>query len=168
MDTLLNPDIGLLIWTIISFLLLVALLRIFAWGPLLGAVEEREHRLQNEREAAEGARQAAEKLKAELDQQLALIQARTQEALSQAMQQGAKTRDEIVRAAQDEAKALLEKSRRQLEEEKERLVRELRKDVSELSVRAAERLIKKSVDAGVQKSVLDDFLGELGGKGGRG
>jgi F-type H+-transporting ATPase subunit b len=124
--------------------------------------------LRAEREAAEGARLSAERLKAELDQQLAQIQAKTQEALSQALQQGAKTRDEIIRAAQEEAKATLEKSRRQLEDEKERLIRELRKDVSDLSVRAAERLIGKSVDEGVQKKVMDDFFAELGTKGARG
>jgi F-type H+-transporting ATPase subunit b len=161
MDTLLNPDIGLLLWTIISFLILVVLLKLFAWGPLLGAVEEREKRLKAERDAAEAARLSAEKLKAELDQQLAQIQAKTQEALNQAMQAGAKAREEIIHAAQTEAKAALEKNRRQLQDEKEKLVKELRSEVADLSVQAAEKMIKKSVDDKVQKDVLDTFFAEL-------
>ncbi len=162
MEKLLSPDIGLSIWTVIAFLLLVVVLGKAAWGPIIEALEEREHRLKAEREAAEAARKSAEELKAALDKELARIQLKAQEAIAQALKDGAKAKDDIVRQAQEEAKAIADKTRKALEDDKNRLVGELRREVAGLSVMAAEKLIRKSVDSGVQKSVLDDFLTDLG------
>ena len=50
MDKLLNPDTGLMIWVIVTFLCLVAILKMFAWGPLLGAIEAREGRIKADRD----------------------------------------------------------------------------------------------------------------------
>ena len=161
MEKLLSPDIGLSIWTMITFLLLVFILSKTAWKPLISALEERESRLKAEREAAEAARRSAESLKEDLDRELARIQARVQEAMAAALRDGQKTKDGILKAAQEEAKVLLEKSRRQLEDEKERLIRELRGEVAGLSVLAAEKLLKATIDASAQKRLLEDFYREL-------
>ena len=164
MDTLLNPDKGLIIWTIISFLVLVAILKTFAWGPLLHAIEEREAAMRREREQAEKARQEAERIQQEMAAQLAGIEAKAKELLSQAGKEGEVLRAKLKATAEEEVKALTEKTRAQLEEEKRRLVGELRKEVASLSVLAAERLIHKSIDAGVQKSVMDEFIKDLSSK----
>jgi len=167
MEKLLSPDTGLMVWTIVTFLLTVMVLAKTAWKPLIGALEEREKRLKEEREAAEAARRSAERLKAELDVELARIEARAQEALHQGTLAGQKVRDEILRAAQEDAKAVLEKTRAQLEDEKDRLVRDLRKDVADLSVRAAERLLRRAMDPSAQQRLLDDFFMELEGRKGK-
>ena len=170
MDSLLNPDPGLYIWTIVSFLVLVGLLKVFAWGPLLRAVEEREHAMRRERELAEAARQEAEDIQRRLSEKLEGVSAQAQEILSQAGREGSALRERLKKDAEEEAKRLLEKSREQLAEEKARLVLELRKEVAALSVQAAERLLQKSVDPGVRKETLDQFLKEIearGAKGGR-
>ena len=65
MDKLLTPDTGLMIWVIITFLCLVAILKLFAWGPLLGAIEAREGRIRADREGAEKARSEAERIQKE-------------------------------------------------------------------------------------------------------
>jgi len=161
MEKLLSPDIGLSVWTIITFLLLVLVLSKTAWKPLITALEEREGRIQAEREAAESARKAAQALKEDLDRELSRIAQRAQEALAQAMQQGHKTRDDILRAAQEEAKALLDKTRRQMEDDKDRLVKELRAQVAELSVLAAEKILRSSIDAAAQKRLLEEFFKEI-------
>ncbi|HVE13244.1 MAG TPA: F0F1 ATP synthase subunit B [Elusimicrobiota bacterium] len=164
MDTLLNPESGLIIWTIISFLVLVGILKAFAWGPLLHAIEAREEGMRREREAAEKARQEAERIQKELADQFAAIDAKGKELLSQAGKEGEALRAKIRAVAEEEAQAISEKTRAQLEEEKRRLIAELRKEVAGLSVLAAERLIHKSIDAGVKKSVMDEFLKDLSAK----
>lgn len=161
MDKLLSPDIGLSIWTLFTFLLLVVILSKTAWKPLITALEQREQRIQSEKDAAEAARKAAESLKEDLERELARIAARTQEAIAEAARQGQKTKDELLRGAQDEAKSLLDKTRRQLEDEKERLVRELRAQVADLSVLAAERILKAAMDLPAQKRLLEDFFKDL-------
>ncbi|MEE8424532.1 MAG: F0F1 ATP synthase subunit B, partial [Elusimicrobiota bacterium] len=84
MDTLLNPDIGLVIWTIASFLILVTLLRVLAWKPLLGAIEARESRMREEREKAELARREAERIQQDLESRLSGIEEDAKKAIAEA------------------------------------------------------------------------------------
>ena len=161
MDSLLSPDPGLYIWTVVSFLVLVGLLKAFAWGPLLRAVEEREHAMRRERELAEAARQEAEDIRRRLSEQLEGVGAQAQEILSQAGREGSALRERFKKEAEEESRRLLQKSREQLSEEKARLVLELRREVAALSVEAAERLLKKSVDQRVREETLTQFLREV-------
>lgn len=164
MDALLNPDTGLIIWTIMSFLILVGLLKAFAWGPLLHSIEAREAKMREERERAEKARSEAERIQGELEARLAKAADEARSVLAQAGKDGEALRATLKTSAEAEAKALLEKARAQLDEDRRRIVAELRHEVAALSVLAAERLVKKSVDQGVQKAVLDQFFGELAEK----
>lgn len=161
MDKLLSPDSGLLIWTVVTFLCLVFILKKVAWGPLLQAIEEREARLKAEREAAEAARASAEKIKAELEAQLSGAQAKARELVAQATKDSEALKAQLKSAAESDAQKIRDKTMAELGEEKDRLVRELRKEVAGLSIMAAERLIRKSVDEGVQKTVLEGFYKDL-------
>jgi len=168
MDTLLTPNYGLIIWTIVSFAVLVGLLGALAWTPLIGMIEEREARMRGAGEAAERARQEAERLRAELEARLAHGEAEMKEMLSRAQRDGEAMKSELKKEAEGESRRLMERTRLQLEEEQRRLVAELRREVASLSVEAAERLMRKSVDPGVHKGVLEEFFRELDRKGGRG
>lgn len=166
MDALLNPDKGLILWTIMSFLILVGLMKAFAWGPLLHAIEEREAKMREEREKAEAARKDAERIQRELEARLASAADEARAVIAKAGQEGEALRGRLKADAEGEAKALLEKTRAQLDEDKRRIVSDLRKEVAELSLAAAERLVKKSVDTGTQKAVMDQFFTDLAaGKG---
>jgi F-type H+-transporting ATPase subunit b len=164
MDKLLNPDTGLLIWTIVTFLALVAILKFAAWGPLLHAIEEREARLKADREGAEAARKAAEKIQKELEAQMADVSAKSRELLSQAQKDSDMLRSKLKAEAEADSAKIREKTMTELAEEKDRLVRDLRKEVAGLSLIAAERLMRKSVDDGVQKTVLEGFYKDLDAK----
>lgn len=162
MDTLLNPDPGLYIWTILSFLVFVGLLKVFAWGPLLKAVDARDAALRRERELAEAARKEAERLRGDVASQLQGIEERGRRMLAEVVREGEALRAKLRGTGELEARALIEKAREQLGQEKERLSSELRREVGALSVQAAERLMRKSIDADVRKKVLDEFMGEIG------
>jgi F-type H+-transporting ATPase subunit b len=161
MDRLLSPDTGLIIWTVVTFLILVVVLKKFAWGPLIAAIEDREAKLKADRDAAQTARGASEQLKAELESEIAALEARGREVLSRAAKEGEELRLKLQAAASAEARKIKEKALAELVEEKERLVGELRREVADLSVLAAGKLLQKSVDAGVERKVLDSFFAEL-------
>ncbi|MFH2202841.1 MAG: F0F1 ATP synthase subunit B [Elusimicrobiota bacterium] len=161
LDKLLDPHAGLMIWTIISFLVLVLLMKVFAWDAILGIIEAREKGLRDEREKAEEARAGAQQIQRELEERLANAQGEVKEIIAQANRDGEVVRTRLKSEAEKESKGLLDKTRAQLQEEKDRLVGELRSEVAALSVLAAERLIKKSVDEGVRKNVLDGFYKDL-------
>ncbi|MBI3288677.1 MAG: F0F1 ATP synthase subunit B [Elusimicrobia bacterium] len=161
MDKLLNPDTGLMIWTIVTFFSLVAILKMFAWGPLLKAIDDREARLKADREAAEKARCEAERIQKELEAQMSGVQAKSKELLAAAAKDGEALRAKLKAEAEADAQAIKIKTAGELAAEKDRLVSDLRKEVAQLSVLAAEKLLRKSVDDGVQKSVLEGFFKDL-------
>lgn len=164
MDRLLNPDTGLMIWTIVTFLGLVVVLKKLAWGPLLAAIEERDDRIKTDLEQSQKARTEAERIKGELESKMADLQNKSRELLAQAQKDAEALRSQLKASAEADSQKIREKTMQELGEEKERLVRDLRKEVAGLSVLAAERLLRKSVDDGVQKSVLDGFFKDLESK----
>lgn len=161
MDKLFTPDAGLMVWTVLTFLLLLAVLGKFGWKPMIDAIEDRERRLHEERKAAEAARTEAQRIQADMETKLAGLDAKSKEILAIASKNAEALRAKHTAEAQEEAKRITDKARAELEEEKRRLVHELRKEVASLSVLAAEKLLRKSVDEGVQKNVLDSFFKEL-------
>ena len=161
MDKLLSPDTGLMIWVIVTFLCLVAILKLFAWGPLLGAIEAREGRIKADREGAERARAEAERIQKELESQIAGVQSKAKEMLAAATKDGEALRAKLKKEAEADAQAIKDKTMADLATEKNRLVGELRKETADIAVKAAEKLMRKTVDAGVQKTVLDGFFKDL-------
>ena len=161
MGKLVEPDFGLIVWTIVTFLGLVFILAKAAWGPLISAIEEREAKMKGDLEGAKAARDEAEKIRQQLASEIAGLQAKSRELLAQAGKDGEALRAKLQAAAEADARKIKDKTMAELADEKERLVRDLRKEVANLSVTAAERLMRKSVDEGVQKSVLDSFFKEL-------
>ncbi|MFI5347627.1 MAG: F0F1 ATP synthase subunit B [Elusimicrobiota bacterium] len=161
MDQLIVPDTGLMFWTIVTFLCLVFILKKMAWGPLLHSIEAREGRIKADREGAEKARAEAERIQKEFEAHMAGAQAKSKEMLAAALKDGEALRAKLKAEAEADALAIKTKTTADLAAEKNRLVGELRKEVVSLSVLAAEKLMRKTVDAGVQKTVLDGFFKDL-------
>lgn len=161
MEKLFTPHLGLMVWTVVTFVLLVLVLAKFGWRPLIQGLEEREDFLRREREGAEEARKAAESLKAAYDRQLADAASKVQALARQAESDARARKEELLKTAQDEAARLVEKTRQQLAEEQRRLVAELRGEVASLAVGAAEKLLRKSVDKSVQDKALAEASADL-------
>lgn len=161
MENLLTPNPGLIIWTWVTFLILVFVLGKTAWKPLLKVLEERENKIKDDLAAAAKAKDEMERMKAQFDSERLEAEAKTQSLLNQARDEAGKVRDEIVKTAQAEAKNLLEKTKKQLEEEKERLSKELRNEVAGISLAAAEKILKKNLDQKSNEKLVEEFLENL-------
>ncbi len=161
MEYLLTPDKGLIIWTIVTFACLVLLLSKVAWKPLLKALADREEGIRKAIADATGARQSAETLRGQYEQNLAQAQAKIQDMLKQAETDALKVREKLMKQAEEEAHRLSEQSRRQLAEDKEKLSRELRQEVASLSVKAAEKLLRHAMNAKEQEALVQEFLKDL-------
>lgn len=161
MENLLTPDKGLMIWTIVTFIALVLVLGKFAWKPLLQALKEREDGIRRAINEAQGARQTADHLKAQYEQELAQGQEKVNALLKQAQGEAQKLREQMLKDAEADARRLSEQTKRQLEEEKAKLSRELRQEVAGLSVMAAEKLLRHSINAKEQDALLAEFFKDL-------
>lgn len=152
---------GLMIWTIVVFLLLLAILRKFAWPAILGAVEAREQALERqlaeaERDRAEAAALLAEhkKLVAEARNQAhaIIVEARTAAEKERALAA------ERTKAEQDE---LLARARREIAAEQERAIAELRREAVDLSLAAASKLIGERLSAETDRRLVQEYLATL-------
>ena len=165
MDKLLNPDTGLMVWTIVTFFVLVILLGKVAWRPLLQALKDREDGIRRAIDDASQARASAEQLKAQYEDELKRSQEKAQAMLTQSQAEGQKIRERLIKEAEAEAQRLSEQTRRQLADEKEKLARELRREVASLSVRVAEKLLRHTVNVKEQETLVQQFIKDIDKEG---
>jgi len=161
MERLLQPDIGLIICTAITFLVLVAVLSKVAWRPLLAALKAREEGIRRAIEDAQSARSSAEQLKAQYERELAQGQDKAQAMIAQTTADAIKIRERLLKEAEEEAQRISAANRRQMEKEKANVLRDLRKEVAGLSVLAAEKLVRHSMNQKTQDELLKSFFDDL-------
>ena len=158
---LLTPDIGLLFWQLVVFLLLFFLLSRFAWKPITQSLKEREHDIQSALDMAEKTRVEMAKLQA--DNQKLLAEARAER---DAILRGAKeTADRVVAEAQnkatEESKRILEKAREELQSERQAMVAQVKHEVIDLSLDIAERVLRKELsDKKSQEELVKSLVAE--------
>ena len=161
MEHLLQPDSGLILWTIIIFLGLVFVLKKYTWKPLIDALNGREAGIRKAIDDAQQAQQTAESLKAQYEKHLAEGQSKVDAMLKQAETDAQKLRERLMHEAEEEARRLSEQSRRQLADDKEKLARELRQEAAALSVKVAEKLLKHSITSKDQDALVQGFFKDL-------
>jgi F-type H+-transporting ATPase subunit b len=152
---------GLMIWTIVCFLIALYVLKRYAFGPIQAQIDERRKRISQAVEEADNARSEAREL---LEQHRALIgQAKSESAeiLAEARKvsdaQMARVRDE----AEVERQRRLEETRKQIDAETARAIDQIRSEVADLTVEATERVVGKVLDAEDQRRLIDEAISEL-------
>ncbi len=162
-NPLLSMQPGLLIWTAVTFLVTFLLLRKFAWGPILGAIDEREGRIRDSLEQAERAKADAKKAIAENRAAMDASLRKSQELVARAKQDAERVRSQAREDAREEARKIVEQGRRQLEAERVAAIADLRREAAGLAIRAAEHLLKKELDDKDNRQLVKAFLDRLPG-----
>jgi F-type H+-transporting ATPase subunit b len=152
---------GLMLWTVFIFLLLLLILKKFAWPAILGAVEAREQAL--ERQLAEAARdrEQAAALLAEHQKLVGEAKAQAHALIVEARNAAEKDRAHAVEKTKQEQQELLAQARREIGAERERAIAELRREAVDLSLAAASKLIEKRLDGDTDRKLVVDFLATL-------
>ena len=158
---LLDPHVGLIIWTIITFLVVLFVLKKFAWPQLLAALDEREKRISDAIAAAEQASQEAEEVLREHQQKLAAADEEARKIVAEAREAGANVRQTIVSQAREEAERMLDQARTSIESEKRAAIAELRRETAHLAVQAAGALIDANLDDEKNRGLVDDFIARI-------
>lgn len=156
---------GVSAWTVVIFLLLLAVLMKFAFPAILGYAEAREQRIQNALDEARRMREEAESL---LEQQRqALVQARqeAQGIIADAKMAGERVREDVLARARAEQEDLLARARRDIERERDQALEALRREAVDIALAAAGRLIGERMDAATDRKVVTDYLAAVGGSG---
>ena len=155
---LFDVNLGLSLWTVVIFLLLVGLLRKYAWGPILEQVEAREKRIQAALDDSAASRQEAASLLEEHKAQLADARRQASEIIAEGKAAGERVRKEIEEKARGEAQSIVESARREIEREKDQALAELRKETVDLAIAAASRLMDERLDSDRDRQLVIEYL----------
>lgn len=156
---LITPDVGLLFWTLVSFIILYLILRKFAWGPILGAVKEREESIKAALDAADNAKKEMENLKADNEKILNEAKTEREAMLKEAREMKSKLISDAENEAKVKAKTMVEAAKTAIQNEKNSAMNELRNTVVDLSVGIAEKLISEELaDKDKQLKMIEEIL----------
>ena len=159
---LLKPAIGLLFWMIVTFGIVLFLLKKFAWKPILTFLSEREQSIQNALDAAKKAKE-----------EMASLQANNEKILNQAklerdqlLKEGREMKDSIIAEAKTkasgEAEKILASARENIQNEKMAAVTELKNQVAKLSIEIAEKILREELSsADKQKALVKTLLEDV-------
>jgi F-type H+-transporting ATPase subunit b len=152
---------GLMVWTVFIFLLLLFVLRRFAWPQILGAVEARERRLEEQIAEAERNRTESARLLEEQRKLLADARQSAHSIVTEAKSMAEKERTAALEKARHEQEELVARARREIAAERERAVAELRREAVELSLAAASKVIGERLSSDTDRRIVEEYLANL-------
>ena len=160
-NPLVQPDPGLFIWTIVTFVVLVSLLAKFAWGPLLSALESRRELIAKSLEDADRAKVELERLQQESAQILRKARMEAEAVITQSRSDAEKLRDQLKQQAKEEADNILRNAQQQIQLQTREALRQIRHEVADLSVGIASKLLERNVSNEDNKRLIDQTLKEI-------
>ena len=160
-NPLVQPDPGLFIWTILTFLVLLWLLAKFAWRPLLQALETRAHSIRQALDDARQAKQELERLHGESAKLLAQARAESAEIISRSRSDAERFREELKEKARGEAAALVRNAERQIELETTRAVQQIRQEAIDISIDIASKLLQRNVSKEDNERLIEETFKQL-------
>jgi F-type H+-transporting ATPase subunit b len=158
---LVSPNVGLMIWTFLAFIVALLVLRKYAWPAITEALDKRQRAIEESIETAERARTDAAALLEEYRARLREARAQADEIVTRARKAGEVHERESLEDAKRRREELLEQTRRDIQAETRRAIQEIRREVADLTVLATEKVTRKTLDAQDQLRLVEDALGEL-------
>ncbi len=157
----LTPEIQVLIWSVVVFFTLLALLWRFAWGPIMHALEQREQNIQNKIDTAEKRFREAEAKALEFDEKLNSAKDKVAELITQGKRDADKLREELMAQTNRESAQALERAKSEIELAKRAAVQELRDRVVDLAAEMSARVIEREVKPEDHRRFMQDAIGRL-------
>ncbi len=154
-----NP--GLIIWTLITFAILLFVLGKFAWKPILQALHSREQEIADSIKKAEDARKDAEKMLAENKAMIAKANEETARLIAEGRAMAEQVKNDIIVKANESAKTMMAQAKDEIVREKEAALTQLRSEVADLAISVAEKIVDESLDGAKQKKFVDKVLQQM-------
>ncbi len=162
LGSLIEPGLGLIVWTTITFVLLIVILAKFAWKPILNAVKERETSIENALQSAEKAKLEMAELKAGNEKILNEARAERDALLKEARDLKEGIISEAKTKATKEAERILQGAREQIINEKNAAITDLKNQVATLSIDIAEKILKTELSNDEkQKALVGNLMKDL-------
>lgn len=158
---LVEPGVGLMLWTLLVFLLSMWLLAKFAWPQITNALDKRQRAIEESIEVAEKTRADARAVLEEYRERLREARAQADEIVARARKAGEVHERETLEVARGKREELLAQTRRDIEAETRRAIQEIRAEVADLTVQATEKVTRRTLSEEDQRRLVDEALREL-------
>ena len=153
-----NLEFGQIITQAIAFVLVVLILRKFAWKPLLLVLEQRKEKIQSEFDRIEAQKQKVQTLTEEYQEKLKGIEAEARTRIQEAVNEGRKISQEIQAEARAQSKEILSKAQGDVEREVAKAKQQLKNDIVNLVISATEKIVQEKLDQEKHKKLIADFV----------
>ena len=158
---LVSPDVGLMIWTLVVFILAMYILSKVAFPRIAEALDKRQKAIEDSIDTAERTRVEAEKLLQEYRERLAEARGQADDIVARARKTAENNEAESVAEAKRKREEMMAQTRRDIEQETRRAIQEIRNEVADLTVLATEKVTRKSLTEADQKKLVEEALSEL-------
>ncbi len=160
-NPLVQPDPGLFIWTILTFLVLLGLLAKFAWRPLLQALESRQESIRQSLDDARQAKQDLERLHQESAQIIRQARVEADGIITRSRADAERLREEMKQKARAEADTIVKSAERQIQLETTRALQQIRTEAVDLSVMIASKIIQRNLSKEDNERLIDEALRQV-------
>ena len=160
-NPLVQVDPGLFIWTIVTFLVLLALLAKFAWNPLLEALETRQNAIRKSLDDAQQAKVELERVNVESGHIVQRARVDAEAIISQSRTDGDRLREEIRAKARSEADHIVKNAERQIQLETSRALEQIRREAVDLSVMIASKIIQRNLSKEDNERLIDEAMKQV-------
>lgn len=158
---LVSPSIGLMIWTLVVFFIVLFVLKKWAIPPIQKAIDDRRAMIEDSINHAEQTRKEADALLADYRQRLTEARAQADDIVARARKAADQREADALEAGRKEREELLAQTRKEIQLETEKSLQDLRREVASLTVIATEKVTRKSLDSADQQRLVDEALGEV-------
>ena len=161
-EGLLRVDPGLLLWTIITFIVLLLILWKAAWRPIVDALDARAEKVRFDIDNAERSRQEAEKMLVQHRQMMDNARNEAAKVIASGREEAEKLKSEILDKAHAESKSVIERARKEIELAKDKALADIKTELVVLSTEIASKIIGKNIKPEDQKALVEDTINKMG------
>ena len=156
----LGINLPLLVVFIVNFIVLLVLLRLFLYKPVMKVLDERAQRTKEAMNLAEATKKEYEQAKGEVQKQIEKGRQEAQAIITQAMQVGERLKEESRQETAKQTQVMIDRARSELEAERDKIVGDLRHEFVDISIAAAEKVIKETLDKEKHRKLIEETLQE--------
>ena len=160
-NALIKVTPGLMIWTIVCFLLALFVLKRYAFGPIQKAIDDRRDRIRESIEEADRARAEARNLLEEHRKLIGQAKSDAEDILADARRTSEAQRERVREETEADRQRRLEDTKKQIEAETERALDQIRSEVAELALVATAKVTGKVLDRDDHRKLIEDAIGDL-------
>jgi len=158
---LLDVNPGLMVWTVVTFIVLLFVLKKVAWKPILTALDKRENDIKESLAQAEKSNEEAKQILEQNQANLAKAEEESKKIIEQSRTYAESLKEQMISDSKEQAKKIVDEASSEIQRKKDAAFEDLKGQIAEIAVGAAEKIIRESLDSQKSKQVIDKYLNDV-------